>query len=486
MSPRAGGRLHYLGVLVHVPALLALSTLPVCALSGELWAAGPFALAAVVAAASGQALMRGFRPSEDLCLRDGMIVAALAWLVVPLAGALPLFLVGRSVGATSSEAAVFAAPVNALFEAMSGFTSTGLTMSEHPSELPRAIQWWRSMSQWIGGLGVIVLMLALVRPGAAPLHLYRAEAREERVLPSVKSTVRAFLGIYAGWTTVGIIGLWLSGAPAWEALNHGLTALATGGFTITDRGSLGSPRTQMVLMALVVVGALSFNAHARLLRERKLSALWADGQHRLFWLLLAGGIVAVALENRTSQGEWLWGQSAFQAVSALGTAGFQSARLESWSEGAKLLLVAAMIIGGAAGSTAGGIKMARAYLLLRGVEWRYRQVLLRPHEVMRHAIDGRGVSSERAIGAVEAAAVLAVAWVVFLFLGALALLHLVPAQASLGSVFLEVASAQGNVGLSSGITTPALPLGGKLVLMGLMWIGRLEILPILILLRLAR
>lgn len=483
MSGRWGGRLHYVGVLAHLPALLAAATLPVCVLSGESWAVGPFVTAGAFSALLGQGLVRTFRPRPDTDLHDAMIVASLAWVLVPIAGAIPLVLVARASGGAFPDADVFASPLNALFEATSGFTSTGLTMSEHPGALPHSIQWWRSSTQWIGGLGVIVLMLAVVRPGSAPLQLFRAEAREERALPSVKSTARAFVGIYAGWTAIGIVLLWLAGAPAWQAVNHGLTAVATGGFTITERGSLGGRGVELAVMALVVVGALSFNAHQRLLRTRRLGALWSDAQHRLFLALLALFCVAVSLESRASLDAWALPESTFQAVSALCTAGFQTAELQTWSEGGKLLLVAAMVLGGAAGSTAGGIKMARAYLLLRGIQWRYRQILVRPHEVMRHALDGRGVPRERAIGAVEGAAVLALAWIVCLFLGTLALLHAAPGDPTLGSVLLEAASAQGNVGLSTGITGPELPVGGKLVLMGLMWAGRLEILPVLILIR---
>jgi len=477
--------LRQLGLLLHVPGLAALATLPLCWALGEPFGLLPFAAVAALGLGLGRLLAWACRDAGEASLCDAMIVAALGWLAIPLLGALPFLAVARSPGVAEAwpAVAVFAAPANALFEAFSGFTSTGLTMSDHPSELPRTLQWWRSLSQWLGGVGVIVLMLAVVRPGVGAHRLYQAEAREEKILPTVKSTVRAYLGIYAAWTAAGIAALALAGAPPWQAVNHGLTAIATGGFTITDDSAASlSTAVQLVLMGLMIAGAVSFAAHGRALRERRPSALWKDGQHRLLWILMPVGVLLLAAEHRLVAGETRWLASAFQAVSALCTAGFQSAGLGGWSDGAKLLLVVGMAMGGAAGSTAGGIKLARVYFLYKGVAWRFRGMMLRRHEVQRFEVDGRGIPGREALLAVEAAAVLAVAWVAFLGAGAFALLHLAPGEVRLADALLEAASAQGNVGLSAGITGAHLSLSAKGVLMGLMWVGRLEILPVLILL----
>jgi len=483
VSSRLVVLLCHLGLLLHVPGLLALASLPVAWLAGERFALVPFGATAVLSLGLGQLLARLGRKAGEPSLRDAMSIAALAWLVIPLLGAIPFLGVARAVPDAFAEARVFLDPWNACFEGFSGFTSTGLSMSAHPSALPRSLQWWRSASQWVGGMGVIVLMLAVVRSSGVAHRLYVAEARDEKILPTVRSTVRTFLGIYAAWTVAGIAALALAGAPPWEAVNHGLTAIATGGFTITEGSAAPlAPAVQGVLMVLMMAGAVSFAAHGRVLRERRLSALWEDGQHRLLWVLLPVGALLLAAENAWSAGEARWLESAFQAVSALCTAGFQSADLASWSDAAKLLLVLGMILGGAAGSTAGGIKLARAYHLYKGFAWRFRSVSLRRHEVMRHELDGHGVPAREAILAVEAAAVLSVTWVVFLWAGTLALLHVVPDHFSVGDVLLEAASAQANVGLSSGITGAELPAAGKLILVLLMWAGRLEILPVVVLL----
>lgn len=477
MSARSAIVLWCVGFLVQLPGLLALVSLPVAWLAGEGQGLYAFSVTAVVSLAVGQMLVRIFRTDREADLHDAMLVAALAWLVVPLFAAVPYWMLRGDAGA-----AEFLNPLNALFEAFSGFTSTGLTVVASPSELPRSLQWWRSLTQWTGGVGVIVLTLAVVGSGRAH-RLYQAEAREEKLMPTVKSTVRQILGIYVLYSLLAVILLWAAGAPPWEALNHGLTAIATGGFTITDDSAASfPPLLQGALLLVVVVGAVSFAAHDRLLRGRRLSALWDQGQHRLLWILLVAGAAAVALENRLVFGEGRGLESVFQWTSALCTAGFQSADLSGWSDGGKVLLATGMVLGGAAGSTAGGIKLARLYYLGKGIAWRFRNLALSPRQVPRYEIDGRGVAAREAMLVVEASAVLALAWGLLLWVGTLLLLHWAPAEATMSDVLLEVASAQGNVGLSTGVTSSELPAAGKLVLIALMWAGRLEILPVAILL----
>lgn len=477
------GGLHVLGTLLHVPAALALSTALVALAFGEHWVALPFLGTAGLLLALAQGLRRAFAAAAETRPSEAMTIAALAWLVVPATGVFPLVLVGQAAPLHGlDEAAVFARPINALFESMSGFTSTGLTMSARPDQLPRAIQWWRSGAQWIGGLGVVVLALAVMRPGALPLQLYRAEARRERALPSVKSTVRVYLRIYVGFTLAGIVALAAAGVPPWEALNHGLTAVATGGFTISERGApLGGVGAQIVLMLLMIGGAQSFAAAAAAVRERRPAAFWRAGQQRLFWILLPSTVGATLLVAWIDDRAWVPEASVFQAVSALCTAGFQTADLAAWSIPGQLLLVAAMVLGGAAGSTAGGLKMQRIYLLTKGIAWRHRGLRLGEHELLRHDLDGAGMLPARAIALVESAAILGVIWMGVLGFATLAMLLVVPSSTPLEAVLLEVASAESNVGLSSGLTSADLPFAAKAILIAVMWVGRLEIVPVFVL-----
>lgn len=474
-----------LGLAIHVPGVMALASLPICCWFGESYAIWPFVLTMLISVAVGQLLFWLFRRAEATQLRHGMIVAALAWQVVPLFAAVPFLAVAyqlANVPGTPATILEFRHPLNAVFESFSGFTGTGLTMALRPSQLPYCLQWWRTFTEWIGGVGVIVLMLAILRPAGA-FHLYFSEGREEKIFPSVSSSVRTIWWIYLLYTALSILWLRVVGMTWWEAVNHGMSGLSTGGFGVTDN-SIGdfSPMIRMALVPVMLAGAISFASHYSMLVKRNFAVLWRDSQHRLLWWFVPIGSLLVVAENYLSYDKFLWVDSTFQWVSALTSAGFQTANLHAWSPTAQLLLSLAMIVGGASGSTVGGIKLARLVYLRAGLYWRFRRVARGAHELMRFELDGKVYSESEANQLVESAGTLAVLWAVVLWTGVLVLIHFVPERFTLSEVILEVASAQSNVGLSTGITQPDLPWPGKLTLIACMWVGRLEIVPVLILL----
>jgi trk system potassium uptake protein TrkH len=262
-----------------------------------------------------------------------------------------------------------------------------------------------------------------------------------------------------------------------------MTGLSTGGFSVTD-GSIGDygPGVRIVVTLVMILGSVSFAIHYKVITQGRVSALWEDVQHQTLWWLLAFGSMLLLAENLWWSGSFLWIDTVFQWASALGTAGFQTVDLHTWSPTGQLLLSLAMILGGAAGSTAGGLKQVRIALLIRGLRWRIRRIRLRPHEMTRYELDGESLEESEAYRMVQNAGTLAALWAVVLWVGVLVLIHLVPQEFHLSEVILEVSSAQGNVGLSTGITHPSLPWLGKATLMLIMWVGRLEIIPTLILL----
>lgn len=474
--------LRNLGVMLHVPGLMAGVSLPVAWGFGETVIVAPLLWTALASFGVGQGLYWGCRRTETTRLHHAMLIAALSWLFVPFIGALPFWLTAEALASSQAPWSVllFQSPVNALFESFSGFTGTGLTMTPKPSELLHTLQWWRSLMEWVGGVGVIVLMLSILKPTAGAYRLFYSEGREEKIFPTVTSTVRTIWWIYLLYTAFSILLLLGLGMPWWAAINHGMTGVSTGGFGITDN-SIGDYGTLIKLgvLPIMLLGAISFSMHYEVLRRRRWRALGEDAQHRLLWGFLLWGALLLWLEN------WWFGQghvvdTVFQWVSALTTAGFQTVNLHEWSPTAKLLLSLAMISGGAAGSTVGGLKLFRVMLLKQGLSWRFRRVRMKPDEVVAYKIDGRNLSEDEAYRVVEGASVLASLWLVVLWVGILMLIHLVPERFSLSDVILEVASAQGNVGLSSGITDASLPPLAKIVLMVCMWVGRLEIIPVLI------
>lgn len=479
-----------LGLVVQVVGSMALLSLPIALFFKEYYAVVPLLITAAVSSGLGLVLYFGFRGAGDTTLKQGMVIAAAGWLLVSLLGSLPFYLIAVALAAepgTSLTVLHFTRPINALFEGISGYTSTGLTMTLNPSELPRTLQWWRSFTEWIGGVGVIVLMLSIISgPGPRPYSLYHAEARQEKIHPSIRSTVRTIWWIFILYTAGSVLLLWVAGMPPWDAVNHAMTGIATGGFTLTDRSIAGyeSLWIELALLPVMLFGAISFAVHYELLRGRRLQVLWEDHQTRGLFLLLVFGVVFLALESLLGfdPPAALRG-AAFQFTSALTCTGFQTADLQGWSSTAKLLLTAGMIFGGAAGSTAGGIKVIRVVLLIKGISWRLRRLITPPDVLVRFRLGRTVIDDGEAMHRIIDAALITTLWLFFLLVGVVVLLHVVPEPFSLSDIVFEVTSAQGNVGLSTGITGPGMPLPAKLALSFNMWIGRLEIIPVLLLLR---
>jgi trk system potassium uptake protein TrkH len=419
-----------------------------------------------------------------------MIIAAAGWLLVSLLGSLPFYLIALKLSdqpGTPQTVLYFTQPINALFESVSGYTSTGLTMTFHPSELPRTLQWWRSFTEWIGGVGVIVLMLSIISgPGPRFWSLYYAEARQEKIHPSIRSTVRTIWWIFILYTVGSILLLQVAGMPWWDAINHAMAGIATGGFTVTDRSiaSYGSLWIELALLSIMLFGAISFAVHYQLLHGRKVRVLWEDQQTCWLLALLLFGVFLLSLEE-ILQLEPLPAirAAAFQFTSALTCTGFQTVDLHGWSATAKLILAAGMTVGGAAGSTAGGIKVIRLMILAKGIGWRLKRLISAPNVLVRFRLGGTSFDDAEASQRIIDAALIAALWLFFLAVGVVVLLHTVPESFGLSDIIFEVASAQSNVGLSTGITGPEMATAAKLVICFNMWIGRLEIIPVLLFLR---
>lgn len=476
------------GLFLHIPAFMAVVSIPICLLTNETYAIVPFLICAVASLVTGQLLYRLNQAEANARIPYAMITAALGWLLLPLFASIPIFMVANVPDLApdfSTTILEFRNPWNAIFEAFSGFTSTGLSMAFNYSELPRILQWWRSLIGWIGGVGVIVLVISILDPSTEPDQLYNAEGRNQKIGLTVSKTVKNIWWIYLLYTVGSIFLFRIVGMTWWEALNHGMTGISTAGFTVTEN-SIGSYGVAVKLAAIVVMilGAISFSNHYQFLRRRKLSAFWSDDQHQALWIILILGTLFLWGFNRLAFTNVPVVDILFQWSSAVSTCGYSTVSVKSWDGGAKLLMTLAMLIGGAAGSTAGGIKLSRFVTVFKAIIWRFRRISLLPHEMMRYEHDGKVIKESEANRRVEAAAVLAILWLGIVTVGIFILQYLKLPTYDLIDVIFEVASATSGVGISTGITHPDLPWLGKLTLICLMWIGRLEIIPVLLLLSL--
>lgn len=487
-----------LGRILIALAGLVLASILVPLAWGEYYAIPGLLASGVVALVLGWSLSRRFADAREPGKFHGMVIAASGWFLVAVFGSLPFLAIAWTVALApgwlstpemTPTLAAFLSPLNAVFESMSGFTGTGLTMADRESVLPRTLQWWRSFTEWVGGVGVIVLTTAiLARAGSGSLTLYESEARSEKIHPSVVSTVRTIWWIFVLFTLLSIVALWLVGMPLWHAINHAMTGLSTGGFSVTDESiaTYDSPLIDAALIPVMIAGSIAFPVHYLVLRG-DLVAIYRDAQTR--WLL--GGFLSLALALSAllyfegayeTAGEALR-FGVFQFVSAATCTGFQTANDLGirWSPLAQLTISAGMVVGAAAGSTAGGIKLIRLITLLKGTAYRIGDVFY-PQSAVRHLrIGGRDLNDTAASREFEEAAIIALLW--FAFLGAGLVLLLLSVPDPLENVLFEVASAQGNVGLSAGITGPDMPTVAKVTFLFNMWIGRLEIIPVLVLLR---
>ncbi len=472
-----GGILNVLGIVMLVPAIVAY-------FFKDFVAFEHFLITAICTLTVGIALRCIFKRSYDTELKHAMVCAALSWLIVSAISA-HIFVVVGGFGW-----------IDAFFESMSGWTGTGLTVT-HPSSLTKTLQFWRSMMQWLGGVGVIVLMVSILgrRPGTGAYALYRAEAREEKIKPSVISTVQTIWWIYLLFTIIGIFILKSAGMSLWESINHAMTAIGTGGFTITD-GSISyydNTIIEIVIVPLMIAGAISFLVHYRFMtgvlpfrRKRgDARAYFVDMQCRTFFLILLILVVAVVGANIFYYGNIIESLrfSSFQTISALTCTGFQTEmRIYEWSESAKLLLAFAMILGGCAGSTAGGVKIWRLMIIYKGISDAIHRTFVPRRAIISHRLGDKVLDDDVMNKILSEAAILILMWLFFIFIGIIVLSFVVP-EYTLSDIIFEVCSAQGNVGLSTGISGSSLHPAGKIMLILNMYVGRLEIIPVLMLLR---
>jgi len=397
-------------------------------------------------------------PPPELELKEALAITALAYLLFALVGALPFL-----------RETTF---IDGLFEALSGFTTTGLSVLD-PARLPETLLFFRSYMQWIGGAGIIVLSLAiLLRPGGAAFRLYSAEFGEENLVGSVVATARIVLRIYLILTLLNYVAFLAVGMGPFAGLLHALSTISTGGFSPwpDSIAHYHSTAVGLVTILFMWIGATSFPLWY-LARREGVKRFLADRQvHYLLGLSALGGLLLLLGLGFTARNIV---PGLFQAASALSTTGFSTVGQRGLAAGAKLVTIILMIIGGATGSTAGGIKLFRLITLLGLLRWLFLRPLL-PKEAKIPIKYGGGGVSDRELKAITGFILLYLAILI------IAALILMLSGYSFADSLFEAASAQGTVGLSVGITSPTMPTLAKSVLMLLMWLGRLEIVPVLI------
>ena len=462
-------------LLVFSTALFA-CTLVAWSYGGE--DAQAFLITTLVAAVLG-GLGVGFgRMEGSLTIREGYAVVSCTWIVVGVVGALPYLLSG-----------VVSHPVAALFESVSGFTTTGATVFGDVDALPRGILFWRSLTQWLGGMGIILLGVAILPfLGVGGMHLFRAEVpgpTPERLSPRIGQTAKLLWYVYTGMTALLFVLLLIGGLSPFDALNHAFTTMPTGGFSTRTESAaaFGLPFVQYTLIAFMYLAGVNFVLHFHAL-SGKLRAYLVSAEWRFYTGALVIGtlvVFALALTSEASAGTGLertFRDALFQTVSVGTTTGFVSFDYGLWPLGAQLVLVTLMFMGGMAGSTGGGIKSMRIYVLLRaGISDLRRN--LHPRAIVVTVMGNK---------ALEESELLNILGFVLLFLGiffggvlALAILgH--DLSTSIGASVASIANIGPGLGAVGAVENYGwMSPPSHLVLVALMIVGRLEIFTVLLL-----
>ncbi len=440
------------------------------ALFGESLA--PWVGAVAFAVCSGLLLVRaGQTADRRIRPRDGFLVVGGAWIVVSIAGAMPYVLCG------------VLGPVDAFFEAVSGFTTTGSTVIVDTTVVPHALLLWRAMTQWLGGMGIILFTIAILPLlGIGGMQLFKAEVPgpvTDKVRPRLAATARSLWGIYVGLTAAEWLALRLAGVSGFDALCHSFTTLATGGFSTRNAsvGELGSASVEWIITVFMLLAGINFVLHYRLLAGR-FRDVFRDSELRYFLAVAAGATVllAVLTAGPGRSIEETVRIAAFQAASILTTTGYVTTDFELWVPAAQVVLLVLMVLGGMSGSTGGGVKSLRTLLAFKSLRVTVHR-LIHPHAVRPVKYGGSPVP-ESVLGGVWA------------FLTAYAALSLIGVfvVAAYGYDLMTAVSASltaiGNVGPGIGEVGAYdnfahFPGPVKLVLSWLMLLGRLEVFTLL-------
>jgi trk system potassium uptake protein len=413
----------------------------------------------------------------EIRVKDGFLIVVLFWLVLGLFGTLPFLLTN----------AIDLSFTNALFESMSGLTTTGATILVHIDDLPKSILFYRQELQFIGGMGIIVLAVAILPMlGVGGMQLFRAEmpgpVKDAKLTPRIQETAKTLWYIYVGLDVLCTLGYWLSGMPMFDSICQAFSTVATGGFSVhsSSFGFYDSPAINIVGVVFMILSSINFALHYTILRKRSFSLYLRDIECRtfLFILVLVGAIAfSILAFNRYYDSQFdVLVDSIFDVVSIVTTTGFTSSSFAYWPGFLPILLITVAIIGGCSSSTAGGIKIVRFILLLKQGA-RELKKLIHPNAVFPIKF-GKHVLASHVIEGI---------WgylAIFILIFVAMILILTANGLDLTTAYGAVVASLGNVGASiAGVSDNFNGLNNfsKWTLVFGMILGRLEIFTILVL-----
>jgi trk system potassium uptake protein TrkH len=470
---------HVIGLIVRVFGLMFLAPLVVALVHREYPDAVGFAVVTVLTCVVGHLLRRaGGRAAEDALegMRrvEGLAIVSGAWLTIAWFAAIPYIYAGLG-------------PIDAVFESMSGLTTTGATVFRDFAAFGRGIFFWRSMTQWLGGMGVIALFVAVLpRLRIGGREIFFAEAPgpgDEKVTPQIRRTAAALWRLYAALTLIQALALWLAGMSPYDSVNHAFTTLAAGGFSPHPQSLAGyqNPAAEWIIIVFMFLAGANFALQYRALARRDVTLLTKDEELRAYVgvLVVATIVLTLAIQGTVDAGAPVR-TALFQVLSIITTTGYASVDFQLWNDQAKALLLGLMFIGGCAGSAGGGPKVVRHVLLAKLTLQELRRTL-HPRAILPVKLGGRVVPAPILQGVI-------VFFLFYMLTFALCSAIVILLGADIVTGISATAACLGNVGPGFNAVAPManfadLHPASRVALTMAMWIGRLEVITVLVFLR---
>jgi trk system potassium uptake protein len=468
LKERYRALLGYIGSMVGIIGVLYLTPIGLILFYPQEWAnSGAFLMISLPLIAIGTALFRAYFPKENinLAVSEAMVIVVIVWVIALVTSAIPfMFLAGLNFP-------------QALFESVSGWTGTGLSVV-NPEVMPYMILFHRSYIQVAGGAGFAIIALSAI---SSPIGaISTAEGRTDQLAPHVRQSAAIVLRMYFGYIGCGIIALKIAGMGWFDAVNHAFTAVGTGGFStkLASIAHWNNPLIEWIIIVLMILGGTNFLIAYTVLRG-KWRVVLRSGEPRTMFVIISVSVLMLMIVTTGSlyDLEKAFRSAMFEVVSALTSTGFATVDYRHWNEFGVAILALLMIVGGGVGSTSGGFKLLRVYILYKAVMWEVRKAFLPLHAVNEPAIwqgENRELLSDKQVRQVSTYVVLFLT--VFVMGVAFMTAH---GYSAIQSIF-EVASAIGTAGMSIGITQATMPEALLYSQSLVMFLGRLEFFAVLI------
>ena len=475
------GRIRYfsmvlgeLGEMLIFISPLTLLPVPIAAIFREWNMILPLALVPAIFFASGFLLNYLPRKKTDVRFSAALCSVALVWLAFAVISCIPFMLI------------LDLSFTDAMFEAMAGWTGTGFSLLQNIHAIPESLLFWRTYMQWVGGLAVISLALTTAfRSDLDTSPLFRAERKAERILPSVIANGKEIWAVYILLTVIAAGLIMMARVPLWDALNLAISAISTGGFIPKEGGVLAyhNPLLEIFLIPVMILGSTPFTLYYMTYRRKKVSFLSNEEVRLLIIFLVFGSLIVIAdlmFLAHFSLSESLR-QGVFMTTAAISTTGFQNGNPHLYPSVTVVFLTMLVFIGGASGSTAGGIRLSRIALGYRGIIWWFKRTFVSSRVLVPFKYQKKTIPIEIAEPELSKSMLVIILSVVTVFLATVIVLQEHIMSMGLTDLLFDIVSAISSCGISSGYVNSTMPLLSKWVFIVVMWVGRLEVIPVFVL-----